>query len=309
MPLWYAEVSSGADLWRGRPRAAWLASERALATVGGSFWAWRGSQMLANTARAAADMADLDPATDRTSLERTLRQWAEETASFEPHPARVLCAASGLTFEAELARLRRDGEEPAWRAAKAMWAEHGIPHQAAYAGWRLAECLLASGRRSEAETELADAYAAAESHVPLRREIEGLARRARLPHPRVDSPSEAAAAGESSDNRYGLTPRELSVLQLLGTGATNAEIGRRLYMSPEDGQRARQRDHPEAGRFRAGSGGDCCGEDGAARRRHRRRPIPLTPSPLARQMRVSSAADGGCGRPCAGSGSSVRFTM
>jgi DNA-binding CsgD family transcriptional regulator len=234
MPTWYAEVSSEANLWRGRPRAAWLASERALATVRGSFWAWRGSQMLANTARAAADMVDLDRAADRTSLERTLWQWAGETASFEPHPARVICAASGLTFKAEVARLRRDGEEPAWRAAKSMWAEHGIPHRAAYTGWRLAECLVASGRRRDAETELAIAHAAADTHVPLRREIEALARRARLALP----PSTALSMGEASpadpaDHPYGLTPRELEVLKLLGAGATNVQIGDRLYMSPK----------------------------------------------------------------------------
>jgi DNA-binding NarL/FixJ family response regulator len=31
----------------------------------------------------------------------------------------------------------------------------------------------------------------------------------------------------------GFTPRELEVLRLLGTGSTNAEIGRGLYMSPK----------------------------------------------------------------------------
>src|SRR5215207_212753 len=129
--------------------------------------------------------------------------------------------AHGLTFEAELARLLRQGEEPAWREAKNVWAANGVPHQAAYAAWRLAEQLLRAGRRNEGESQLAAAYALAAQHIPLRREIEGLARRARLALPAdadVDSqPSEEVGALAP----HGLTTRELDDLRLLGPGATN----------------------------------------------------------------------------------------
>ena len=189
--------------------------------------------MLAHAARAAADIADADPTTDRRKLEQRLREAAEESASFVAHPARVLCAAAGLTFDAELARLRHSGEEPAWRAAKDIWATYGVPHHAAYGGWRLAECLLASGRRSAAETELATAHLAAEGHVPMRTEMEAFARRARMPLSPTSGSATSDASPAEPDSPLGLTPRELDVLRLLGTGATNAEIGRRLYMSPK----------------------------------------------------------------------------
>ena len=45
---------------------------------------------------------------------------------------------------------------------------------------------------------------------------------------RMPSPPQPVA-----DNALGLTPRELEVLQLLASGASNAEIGGQLYMSPK----------------------------------------------------------------------------
>jgi DNA-binding CsgD family transcriptional regulator len=230
--LWLAEIGAAADLWRGRAQSARDRVGKVMGRIGASRRAVRAGRMMAFGAWAAADLADADLALDREELAQQLHDWADAAECFGGHPGRVMGVAYGATFEAELARLRRTGEEAAWRVARDMWASHDVPHHAAYAGWRLAERLVAHGRRKEAETELAAAYAAAERHVPLRQEIEGLAQRARLALP-VSSQGASVEKEPADHANRGLTSREIDVLRLLGTGATNAEIGRRLYMSPK----------------------------------------------------------------------------
>jgi DNA-binding CsgD family transcriptional regulator len=234
MVLCLAEVAAVAELWRGQP---WRARDRIDDTwtfIKNSPLASRAGRMLTLGAQAAADLADTTPGADRDQMAKELQRKAVEAECYGRPRANVLGTAYGATFEAELARLTGIGGPPAWRAAKEAWAGHGVPHHAAYAGWRLAECLLDAGQRKEAGTELAAAYTAGEGHTPLRREIGALARRARLTLPVTapGSPQPAEADG-TGDARRGLTARELDVLRLLGTGATNAEIGRRLYMSPK----------------------------------------------------------------------------
>jgi DNA-binding CsgD family transcriptional regulator len=226
-----AMVGATAQLWQGRPGIAWERIERVWTIVRDSSVAAYAGRMLALAARAAADLAGAEPQADREQVARELLERARQSGCFAPHPARVLGAAYGTTFAAELARLARTGEEPAWRAAQDTWAGHGVPHQAAYAGWRLAVCLLDRGRRNDGHSELVAAYAAAKQHEPLRREIEALARRARLmlgDDPQMPNSPTAAGAAPS-----GLTSRELDVLRLLGSGATNDQIARQLYISPK----------------------------------------------------------------------------
>jgi DNA-binding NarL/FixJ family response regulator len=90
--------------------------------------------------------------------------------------------------------------------------------------WRLAEALLGMGDREAATTAATAAYRTAVrlEAEPLRKALEGLARRARLnlgfsaPHARADG---------------GLTPREREVLRLLVEGRSNRQIAEELFIS------------------------------------------------------------------------------
>ena len=117
MRLGVAEVGATADLWLGKPRSGLQRIDLAWAVVHASPRAARASRMLALAARAAADLADTDLRVDRDELAETLLERARQAECFVPHPARVLGSAYGTTFDAELARLRRGDQEPAWRRA------------------------------------------------------------------------------------------------------------------------------------------------------------------------------------------------
>jgi len=227
LAVWSTEVAVQALLWLGNSDEAHRRATDLLATLQGTPVTARVGRLLALTARAKADQLG----TSAGVTVEELQDLARRSGCFDRHSARVLAQPWGLTFRAELARLASDDDADAWRLARDAWQAPDAPHAAAYAGWRLAERLLRNRHSKAGETALRNAAAAAEQHRPLTEAIEALAGRARVAlepaaSPGVDrDPLPAAAAV------YGLTPRELAVLRSLGTGMTNPEIGRMLYIS------------------------------------------------------------------------------
>ncbi|MET9505112.1 AAA family ATPase [Streptomyces sp. NPDC006622] len=123
--------------------------------------------------------------------------------------------------EAERARAAGEPDVAAWESAVAAF-RFGDVHERARCRLRLAEALLAAGRREEAAAE---ARAARETAVrlratPLLERVDSLVRRGRLaPAP----PGRGAPAV--------LTARERDVLRLLALGRNNRQIGEELFIS------------------------------------------------------------------------------
>jgi DNA-binding CsgD family transcriptional regulator/tetratricopeptide (TPR) repeat protein len=125
--------------------------------------------------------------------------------------------------EAEAARLEGHADPDRW-AASAEAFGYGHVYEQARSRWRLAEALLATGRREEAQAAAAAAHEVAVrlGAAPLRDQTEALARRGRL-----DIGLEAVPG----DGATGLTPREREVLRLVADGRSNRQIAEALYIS------------------------------------------------------------------------------
>jgi DNA-binding NarL/FixJ family response regulator len=130
--------------------------------------------------------------------------------------------------EAEHARARSAPDVvQRWIAATARCDEHSLAPYGAYARYRLAQALLASGSREQAKQPLRHAHTIARRlrAAPLEGNLVELARRARIDL--GDRPAATPA------QQLGLTARETEVLTLVADGRTNGQIAQQLYISPK----------------------------------------------------------------------------
>jgi DNA-binding CsgD family transcriptional regulator/tetratricopeptide (TPR) repeat protein len=162
---------------------------------------------------------------------------ALDRLSGAPSPqARVPVVVGGLLVaRAKQSRLEGRSDPERWGAAAVAWERLAYPFEAAYARFRHAEALLASGPHlKQAETMLRPAHQTAVrlGAAPLRREIELLAQRGRL---RLEDHADTASSptAPSPVASLGLTRREAEVLALLAEGRTNRQIGQALFITPK----------------------------------------------------------------------------
>jgi DNA-binding CsgD family transcriptional regulator len=237
-----ARTTAELALWRGEPAQAREITERLVADLdpddNDPFYL---TPVLNTGCRAAADLAVAARATG--DADAGALHWAEtlvERASSLVRPEAFPrghgppeAALNAATATAELARARGEHAVEAWRDVAERWRSFGAPYSAAYAQWRFAEAVLASGgSRTDAQAALAEAHAVATRlrARPLTAELEALARRARLTL--ADGATDAEPAdGDDAAARAGLTVRELEVLRLVADGQTNRAIGQTLYIS------------------------------------------------------------------------------
>jgi DNA-binding CsgD family transcriptional regulator/tetratricopeptide (TPR) repeat protein len=140
-----------------------------------------------------------------------------------------------MLAHAERSRLEGRSDPQRWQAAAETWERMERPFDAAYARFRQAEALLATGApRAMSEQALRSAHRTAVTlgAGPLQQEVELLAQRGRL---RLQEPAGATAVPEtppSASTSLGLTRRETEVLALVTAGLTNRQIGQALFITP-----------------------------------------------------------------------------
>ncbi|GAA3643599.1 helix-turn-helix transcriptional regulator [Microlunatus ginsengisoli] len=229
----YATVRTEVLLANRRATEAYEATVAGLSGTGP--WPVLSEWLVPLAARALADSAEDARGAGRstTAILAELSWFVERyptvgAVSWDPRPA---SPSSVLTcwYQAEVARARHDASAARrWQATRDAAASGRAPWLRAYAGWRTAEAMLASGQvpRVEARRVVHDTYALAVQlgAKPILDELRELTRVARMDL--VEPDQEPAVAVLP-----GLTAREREILEHVVRGSTYAEIARSMFIS------------------------------------------------------------------------------
>jgi DNA-binding CsgD family transcriptional regulator len=188
--------------------------------------------LAAQADRAAQARAVGDEAAEARAIEAAgvLIETARHGAAWPRRPKSVL-GVDGRAWlaraEAELLRAQGDNDPAAWAAVVTTFGPAFV-YETARSRWRLAEALLETGRRDEAQQEWRLAIEVAEhlGALPLLAALTDLGRRGRLSR-------DQSRPGHQVSMVRGLTAREHEVLLLLVAGRSNREIATELFIAPK----------------------------------------------------------------------------
>ncbi len=187
---------------------------------------------------AARHLVSLARPVDHAEISETVKSWIDRLQRTTEEYFNVPPVLDAWLDQArtEIADASGDPVPDAWARLVSAWEEPGCRFFAAEARYRQADALLRTGGgrsaadRTKATHLLADARRTADElgAEPLRRNIEDLARRARL---RLSEDSQADPSAPGEPSLFKLTRRELQVLHLVNEGRSNGEIGSTLFIS------------------------------------------------------------------------------
>jgi DNA-binding CsgD family transcriptional regulator/tetratricopeptide (TPR) repeat protein len=245
---WWRATLAQERLIAGDPLGAIAWVDDALAVLAGSDEVSTRSRVASLGAEASADLADRTRARLDTiaAIEYGGRAELYAALAVDAAGGRLVRDSSGSPLAVASARYARahagranGADEPgSWRASVEAFESIGLAPMAARARYRQAEAEIVAGDREAARASLGSARdAAAAIGIPtLIGRIDGLARRARLElvvkNEATRSPEPSLA--DSSDREghpWGLSAREVEVLELVADGMTNREIARRLFIA------------------------------------------------------------------------------